>query len=74
MEIYLANSPLHAALEALLPTSNYCLQKTQLPQEKWRRIWAFKNWRESPWDATLKEPVPRLIRMLVCDWAAKIIL
>ena len=23
--------------------------------------------RESPWDTTLNEPVPRLIRMLVCD-------
>ena len=27
--------------------------------------------RENPWDATLKEPVPRLIRTLVCDWAKK---
>ena len=27
--------------------------------------------RKSPWDTTLNEPVPRLIRMLVCDWAKK---
>ena len=29
----------------------------------------FKNGREKPWDATVKEPVPRLIRMFVPDWA-----
>ena len=29
----------------------------------------FKNGREKPWDATVKEPVPRLIRMFVSDWA-----
>ena len=34
----------------------------------------FKNGRKSPRDATLNEPVPRLIRILVCDWAQKIIL
>ena len=34
----------------------------------------FKNGRKSPWDAILNEPVPRLIRILVCDWAQKIIL
>ena len=34
----------------------------------------FKNGRTSPCDATLNEPVPRLIRILVCDWAQKIIL
>ena len=34
----------------------------------------FKNGWKSPWDATLNEPVPRLIRILVCDWAQKIIL
>ena len=34
----------------------------------------FKNGQESPWDATLNEPVPQLIRILVCDWAQKIIL
>ena len=28
--------------------------------------------RESPWDTTLNEPVPRLIRMLVSDWAKNI--
>ena len=27
----------------------------------------FKNGRESPWDATLNKPVPRLIGMLVSD-------
>ena len=34
----------------------------------------FKKGRKSPWDAILNEPVPRLIRILVCDWAQKIIL
>ena len=28
----------------------------------------FKNGEESPWDATLNKPVPRLIRMFVHDW------
>ena len=70
----LPNSPPPAALGALLPTSKYRLQRTQLRQEKLRRNGAFKNWREGLWDAILKEPVPRLIRMLVCDWAPKIIL
>ena len=34
----------------------------------------FKNERKSLWDAILKERVPRLIRMLVSDWAQKIFL
>ena len=34
----------------------------------------FKNGHKSPRDATLNEPVPRLIRILVCDWAQKMIL
>ena len=35
----------------------------------------FKNGREMgcPWDATLNEPFPLPIRILVCDWAQKII-
>ena len=33
-----------------------------------------ENGQESSWDATLNEQVPRLIRMLFCDWAHKIIL
>ena len=43
-----------------------------------RSIWSwktaaefFKNGQESRWDATLNEPVPWLIWMLVCDWAPK---
>ena len=31
----------------------------------------FKNRRESPWDGTLNEPVPRLIWILVSYWAQK---
>ena len=31
------------------------------------------SWVDPSWDATLNEPVPRLIRMLVCDWAQKYI-
>jgi len=34
----------------------------------------FKNRRESPWNATLNEPVPRITRMLNCDWVPNIIL
>ena len=34
----------------------------------------FKSGRKSPWNATLNEPVPLLIRILVCDRAQKIIL
>ena len=34
----------------------------------------FKNGQESPSDATLNEPVPRLIRMLACDCQKKNIL
>ena len=34
----------------------------------------FKNSQESPSDATLNEPVPRLIRMLACDCQKKNIL
>ena len=33
----------------------------------------FKNGREFRWDATLDEPVSRLIRIVVCDLAQKII-
>ena len=33
----------------------------------------FKNGRECRWDATLDEPVSRLIRIVVCDLAQKII-
>ena len=33
-----------------------------------------KNGRQSPWDATLKKLVRRLIRRLVCDLAQKIFL
>ena len=36
--------------------------------------WVRKNGRECPWNATLNEPVPRLIRILGCDWAQKIVL
>lgn len=28
----------------------------------------FKNGQDRPWDATLKEPVPQLSRLLVSDW------
>ena len=31
----------------------------------------FKSGGESPWDTILNEPVPRLIRMFVYDWAKK---
>ena len=34
----------------------------------------FKNGRDHPWDATVNKPVPRLIRMLVSDWAQKYLL
>ena len=39
-----------------------------------REAKVFKKGQESPWDANLNEPVPQLIRILVCDWAQKIIL
>ena len=34
----------------------------------------FKNGRHHPWDATVNKPVPRLIGMLVSDWAQKYLL
>ena len=43
------------------------LRGSQLGQVKRRE-------QKSPWDTSLNEPVPQLIRMLVCDWAQKIIL
>ena len=46
-------------------------QSGRVKRRRIRKV--FKNGRESPWGATLIEPVPRLIRILVSDSAQKII-
>ena len=38
-----------------------------------RRRKLSRTGKESPWDATLTEPVPRLIWVLASDWAQKVI-